>query len=137
MSMIWRKDRASMADTAPPVIPGDEKLIRRNSTVVRNPLLRSADSNDRRWRVLVAAFLISGVVHMALGFTVFGLPTQVNAGAAETEMAVIIETKVEDNTAKPPDLTNEEIGNDPDVMETNFDVKNLNPDVSVPGVVKP
>src|SRR5262249_31555704 len=55
-----------------------------------------------------------------------------NADTAGMENSVI-ETKVEDAATKPPDLENDEIGNDPEVP-TNYDNNRIET-VSVPGAV--
>jgi hypothetical protein len=88
----------------------------------------------RHWWLLfsvcVAASFVVHVVAVALLLLVHVQSSNAEATATET---AVIETKVDDTPPNPPNLENDELGNDPDVP-TNYNVERIEP-VSVPGPV--
>lgn len=101
--------------------------------VIRNPTLPS-ENDAMSWWSLLPAGIVSLVVHAVLLSLFLLVNVSLGAKTAEAMETSVIETKVEDN---PQDLnlTNDEIGIDPDVP-TNYNVSRIE-DVSVPGPVNP
>jgi hypothetical protein len=92
-----------------------------------------SEEDPNRWRRLIPAWIISGVTHLILIGLFLILNLRLSADTVATQQ-LIIETAVETET-KPPNLENDEIGMDPDLL-TNYNVDRLE-DVSVPGPVNP
>ena len=101
--------------------------------VIRPTVQDEDDTFD--FRRLLPAWIISGVIHVVL-LSLF-LLVYVGSGSATTSGMenTIIETKVDDNDVKEANLTNDDIGNDPD-LPTNYNIERLD-DVSVPGPLMP
>ncbi|HEV3258224.1 MAG TPA: hypothetical protein VG013_15175, partial [Gemmataceae bacterium] len=102
--------------------------------VIRQPAL-SDNFDHARWNILLSAGLISLLFNGAVWGTLYvlgtlGLLVLSSADAGELKEVTVIETKVEDSS-KPPDLENDEVGLDPEVP-TNYDVGRVE-QVSVPG----
>ena len=96
--------------------------------VIRPTVQDEDDTFD--FRRLLPAWIISGVIHVVL-LSLFLLVYVGSSGAITSGMEnTIIETKVEDNETKEANLTNDDIGNDPD-LPTNYNIDRLD-DVSVP-----
>src|SRR5437773_3231260 len=101
--------------------------------VIRNPSLPS-ENDAMSWWSLLPAGIVSLVVHAVLLSLFLLVNVSIGTRTADAMETSVIETKVEDN---PQDLnlTNDEIGIDPDVP-TNYNVSRIE-DVSVPGPVNP
>lgn len=99
-------------------------------------LVRAAAGGDpsaRDWRRLVPAWIISGVIHVAL-LVLFVLIQGPASGGDPTKMEqTVVETKVEEE--KQYNLENPDIGNDPD-LRTNYNMDRIE-EISVPGPVNP
>jgi hypothetical protein len=85
-----------------------------------------------RWSHLLPAWIISGVVHVVLLCLFLLVTVGDSPGGVDTHLAVI-ESKIDDEV-RERNLTNDEIGNDPE-LPTNYNVERIE-DVSVPGTVK-
>ncbi|MBY0525538.1 MAG: terpene cyclase/mutase family protein [Gemmataceae bacterium] len=82
-------------------------------------------------RRLIPAWIISGVIHVVLLSLFLLVTVSQGQGSMQTELSVI-ESKVEEDV-RDKNLTNDEIGNDPD-LPTNYNVDRIE-EVSVPGPV--
>ncbi len=82
---------------------------------------------------LLPAWIVSGVIHVILLCLFLLITLSSTASPVATEVAVV-ENKIEDDY-KDKNLTNEDLGNDPD-LPTNYNVDRI-ADVSVPGPVNP
>jgi len=95
-------------------------------------------SDPALWKLLLPAWVASGLVHIVLVGMFVGAPylglSFLRASETVPTEASVIETKVEEQT-KQADLENDEVGIDPEVPQTNYDVPRIDP-VSIPGVVK-
>ncbi len=101
--------------------------------VIRGSLHANDEGGGMDLRRLLPAWIISGVIHVVLGMLFLLVTLTSNASPVATEVAVV-ENKIEEDY-KDKNLTNEEIGNDPD-LPTNYNVDRI-ADVSVPGPVNP
>ncbi len=93
----------------------------------------SIEEDPNRWRRLIPAWIISGATHLILMGLFLILNIRLNADTVSMEQQ-IIETAVESET-KPPNLENDEIGMNPDLL-TNYNIDRQE-DISVPGPVNP
>src|SRR6266852_3850219 len=91
------------------------------------------DGDPERWRRILPAWIISIALNGGMMLLFLTLTLTLSAEPIVPENQVI-ETQVETDT-KPPNLENDEIGNDPD-LPTNYNVARIE-DVSVPGAVNP
>ena len=101
--------------------------------LIRHTPTLGDDNSTTDIRRLIPAWIISGVVHVIL-LSLFLLVTVTGANSAVNTELTHIESKVED-TPIDKNLTNDEIGNDPD-LPTNYNVDRI-AEVSVPGPVSP
>jgi hypothetical protein len=86
-------------------------------------------------RRIIPAWIISGVIHVVL-LSAFLLITYTVSAAAPDKVETIVENKIDDDESyRDKNLTNDEIGNDPD-LPTNYNLDRI-ADVSVPGPVNP
>jgi hypothetical protein len=117
----------------------ERDLIQENSKPARGaaPVVVAhfpgSDEDPNRWRRMIPAWIISGVTHLILIGLFLILNVRLDADTVATQQ-LIIETAVETET-KPPNLENDEIGMDPDLL-TNYNNDRLE-DISVPGPVNP
>jgi hypothetical protein len=117
----------------------ERALIQENSKPARGvaPVVVAhfpgSDEDPNRWRRMIPAWIISGVTHLILIGLFLILNVRLDADTVATQQ-LIIETAVETET-KPPNLENDEIGMDPDLL-TNYNNDRLE-DISVPGPVNP
>jgi hypothetical protein len=101
--------------------------------VLIRPSNFTGQRDSKRLFVIGGCLILSFIVHVVAVCMLFLVNVQSsNADTAGMENSVI-ETKVEDAATKPPDLENDEIGNDPEVP-TNYDNNRIET-VSVPGAV--
>lgn len=101
--------------------------------LIRHTPTLGDDNDTTDIRRLIPAWIISGVVHVVL-LSLFLLVTVSQApGTVNTELTTI-ESKVEEPVSDK-NLTNDDIGNDPD-LPTNYNVDRIE-EVSVPGPVNP
>jgi hypothetical protein len=103
--------------------PGDATVIR-----VR-PTDASKTETKRLVSILLISWVCSAVIHVVL-LALFLMVT-VNVGTAPAMETEIIQTKVDDDGPRDDNLTNDEVGNNPEEL-LNYDVKRIE-DVSVPG----
>jgi hypothetical protein len=103
------------------------------SAIIRQPPGGAPADVSPAWQRLLPAWLISGLVHICL-LTLFLLFNVPSGGEPVAGQAVIIETKVDDNTP-PANLEETEIGLDPDIP-TQFNLPRIEVE-SVPGPVNP
>src|SRR5947209_16891359 len=106
------EDRDSNLDNGRPARSG-------GPAVIRNPAL-SSENDALSWWSLLPAGIVSLVVHAVLLSLFLLVNVSLTTKAADALETSVIETKVDDN---PQDLnlTNDEIGIDPDVP-TNYNV---------------
>jgi hypothetical protein len=99
--------------------------------LIRTPSRLAGNGESKGFIHALPAWIVSGVIHAVL-LSLFLLVTVNSAtNAALTEQSVI-ETKIDDATTDA-NLTNEDIGNNPD-LQTNYDL-DRKAEVSVPGPV--
>jgi hypothetical protein len=103
--------------------PGDLSSIR------GLPVDRRGDDSRRLVSVLLISWVCSAVIHAVL--LVLFLTVTVNVGAAPTMELEIIQARVDDSGPRDENLTNDEIGDNPEQLLT-YDTKRIE-DVSVPG----
>jgi hypothetical protein len=93
----------------------------------------AAGSPGRNIRVLLPAFILSGVFHVIVMAVFLSISFSAGGEAIAMEQTVL-ETKVDDNQP-PPNLEETDVGLDPDVP-LNYNVQRIE-DISVPGPVNP
>src|SRR5262245_64802484 len=102
------------ADPAP---HANSPPTRKDPAVIR--YIAGQEGDPDRWRRLLPAWIISFSIHIVLFGLFLILNFRLNADTIIPEDQVI-ETQVETET-KPPNLENDEIGNDPE-LPTNYNV---------------
>jgi hypothetical protein len=122
---------ATVEQPTPPAPQANSRPTRKDPAVIR--YIAGQDGDADRWRRLLPAWIISFSIHIVLFGLFLILNFRLNAETVIPEDQVI-ETQVETET-KPPNLENDEIGNDPE-LPTNYNVSRIE-DVSVPGAVNP
>src|SRR5437867_1844067 len=93
---------------------GNSRPTRSASPLIRGVAYSRGGSDARRLLLVGACLIVSAVIHMVLFFVFFLVPFEKATANTPMETAVI-ETKVEDQQQKQPDLENDEIGIDPDL----------------------
>lgn len=123
---------ASVGQPTPPAPQANSQPTRKEAAAVIR-YIPGQDGDPDRWRRVLPAWIISIVFNISVMALFLTLTLTLSAEPVVPEDQVI-ETQVETET-KPPNLENDEIGNDPD-LPTNYNVPRIE-DVSVPGAVNP
>jgi len=101
--------------------------------VIRSIAAPGAASPTRVMPVLLLAWIVSGIVHAVLLFLFLFVTVNTTSANLTTETKVI-DTQIDDEKPKDANLTNDDLGLDPD-QALNFNNVRIEP-ISVPGPVK-
>lgn len=122
---------ATAGQPTPPAPQANSQPTRKEPAVIR--YVPGQEGDPDRWKKILPAWIISIAFNGAVMLLFLTLTLTLSAEPVVPEDQ-IIETQVE-TESKPPNLENDEIGNDPD-LPTNYNVPRIE-DVSVPGAVNP